>query len=90
MTELLHYRDAEHHKDAPLLAAGLCPTAKCELNYALPDNLSSVLIAANPVNPGLCVIKDHVLPPADEPRHNAQHSTVPPKSCALYSVARTN
>ena len=55
----------------------------------LPDTLRSVRRAANPVNPGLCVIKDHVLPPANEPRHITQHSTVPPKSCALYSSART-
>ena len=33
-------RGAEHHEDAPLLAAGQCPAAKCELNYALPENLS--------------------------------------------------
>ena len=60
-------RDAEHHEDAPLLAAGLCPAAKCELNYVLPNNLSSVHRAANPVNYGMCVIKDRVLPPANEP-----------------------
>jgi hypothetical protein len=36
----LHDRGAEHHEDAPLLAAGQCPTAKYELNYALPKNLS--------------------------------------------------
>jgi hypothetical protein len=66
-SKLLPDRDAEHHEDAPLLAARLCPAAKCESNYALPDNLSSVLSAANPINPGLCVTKDHVLPPANEP-----------------------
>ena len=54
-----------------------------------PATSAPVHRTANPVLLGLCVIKDHVLPPANEPRHIAQHSTVPPKSCALYSTART-
>ena len=88
-SKLLPDRDAEHHEDALLLAAGQCPAVTCELNYVLPDNLSSVCRTVNHVNSGLCVIKDHVLPPANEPRHITQPSTVPPKSCALYSTART-
>ena len=83
-------RDAEHHEDAPFCWT-LDNAQRRNVSGTMHSQATSAPVhrAANPVLPGLCVIKDHVLPPANEPRHIAQHSTVPPKSCALYSTART-
>ena len=47
-SKFLPDRDAQHHEDALLLAAGQCPAAICELNYVLTDTLRSVRRTANP------------------------------------------
>jgi hypothetical protein len=51
--------------------------------------ISASVRSATTISTLVCVIKDHVLPPANEPRDSAQHSTIPPKGCVTYSDART-